>query len=274
MIAWSSALDSDEIVCCSYIISYRENFLRTSRAMLCALQIENFKVALHHYEAGLQLCGTQEAAQAQGDYALFKSKKREIDKAMAKNHKYQSDKEKRLQAEQERTQSIERMLQAKRITMGLPLFSQQRRYSRTGPLEREGEWYWPVLLVYPEEVASPGHGDQSDFLEDVAETTRMGDILEWVFEGGGSAPEWDFHRLYRSAEGLEMRYRERWTVELAEADSEDEEYLYGSTLPADEVGGWISVANDVRLCELMSRSNYITPLFPVLYVIPKHVNLQ
>lgn len=257
-----------------YTSSLVKNYLSTSRALLCALQLENFKLALQHYETGLQLLGTQHTAQARGHYVLFKSQKREIDRVTDKRCKYQSEKEKRLQAENERKRLIGVMLQGRRITMGLPLFSQQRRYSRTEPFERDGEWYWPVLLVYPEEMTSPGQGDQSDFLEEVAETTRMGEILQWVFEGSTSAPEWDFHRLYQKAEGLEMRYRERWTMELADADSEDEECFYGSTLPADEMGHWISAANDTRLCELMSRRNYTTPLFPVLYVVPKHVNLH
>lgn len=248
--------------------------LRLYRALLCALRLENFDAALRHYQTGLQLCGTQDTAQARGDYALFKSQKREIDEAMAKSHKYESEREKRARVEQEQKRLKGAMLQSRGITMGLPLFSQQRRYNQTEPVERNGEWHWPMLLVYPEEVAGAGEGDQSDFLEDVVESTTMGEIVEWVFGEGTCAPEWDVQRLYRSTKGLEVRYRTKWTMKVTDADSEDEEYSCGSTLPVDEMGDWIPVAHNVRLFELMSRRNYITPLFPVLYVVPEHVNLR
>eukprot|EP00177_Eucheuma_denticulatum_P000315 GFKZ01000540.1.p1 GENE.GFKZ01000540.1~~GFKZ01000540.1.p1 ORF type:complete len:378 (+),score=44.68 GFKZ01000540.1:123-1256(+) len=244
------------------------------RALLCAIELEKFDIASRHCEAGLELCISDDSAQGRRDRALFKLQKKNLEKAIEKSHKYEKAKDVRRKEEQLRKQKISQMVEGRGITMGLPLFSQQRRYSTTEPSERDGEWYWPVLLVYPEEVACAGQGDQSDFLEDVSENTSMGDVLRWVFGVNSSGPEWDVNRFYTSAGDLEVRYRLQWTMELADADSEDEEYFCGSSLPADEIGSWISVASGVRLCELMRRRNYITPLFPVLYVVPKHIELR
>lgn len=157
--------------------------------------------------------------------------------------------------------------------MGLPLFSQQRKYSSSEPVEREGVWYWPVLLVYPEDVACPGNGDQSDFLEEIAETTNMEEIIEWIFGEGVAPPSWDRNRVYRSASGLQMRYRTEWTMKLEDADSDDEDTFCGSTLPHDELGHWIDVNNRTTLGDLLSMKNYITPMFPVLYVVPRGIEL-
>lgn len=244
------------------------------RALLCAIELEKFDIASRHCEAGLDLCTSDDSAQGRRDRALFKLQAKKLEKTIEKSQKYENAKEMRLLEVKERKQKIRQMVEDRGITMGLPLFSMQRKYSTTEPSERDGEWYWPVLLVYPEEVACGGQSDQSDFLEDVSEQTSMGDILNCVFGGNSPGPEWDMNRMYRSADELEVRYRSQWTMELAYADSEDEEYFCGSSLPADEIGSWISVARGVRLCELMRRRNYITPLFPVLYVVPKHIDLR
>lgn len=230
-------------------------------------------MALRHCDGGLQLSATAGTEQGQKDAALFGQQKAVIEKAKSKSSKWAEERQTRLQEESDRKRSVQDMIQSKRITMGLPLFGQQRQYATTEPINREGVWYWPVLLVYPEEIASPGLGDQSDFLEDIAETMKMSEILELVFGEGSLAPEWDMNRMYQPSSPLEMRYRTQWTMELSEADSDDEATFCGSSLPADEVGHWMNVGADTTIEDLVRRRNYITPMFPVLYVVPKHVEL-
>lgn len=248
--------------------------MSTLRALLCALQLENFEVAQRHCETGLNLAHENESAQGRRDTALFRQQQSAIEKAMGNSIKYQRERESRLQVEKTRKERVTSMIRSRGITMGLPLFSQQRRYSSLEPVERDSAWYWPVLLIYPEDVACPGNGDQSDFLEDIAETTTMEDILQWIFGEDVPPPAWDMNRAYTSAGGLQMRYRTEWTMKLEDADSDDEESFCGSTIPADELGHWIDVSNATTLRELLGKRNYITPMFPVLYVVPRGIELQ
>lgn len=205
---------------------------------------------------------------------LLKAQKKKLDAAIEKSKRSEAARQQREDADCERQRSLEKMMQKRKITMGLPLFSQQRRYAVTEPMERDGEWFWPVLLIYPEDAACPGLGDQSDYLEDVSEQTTIEDILNWVFQGVNNRPEWDVNRMYTDPGNLEARYRTRWTMKKDEADSDDEEYFCGSSLPLDEIGGWVSVKAKTKLMELMRRADYMTPLFPVLYVVPKQVTLK
>lgn len=244
------------------------------RAVLCALELEKFKVALSHCDEALALLRNESSTQAKSDIALFKKQKQAIEKSQAQSDEHAKERESRVQAATERRNAFEEMIQSRGITMGLPLFGQQRRYSTTEPVLNDNTWYWPVLLVYPEEVASPGNGDQSDFLEDIAETTTMEDILETVFAEGLPPPQWDRNRMYSSAKRLQMRYRARWTMETVDADSDDEETFCGSELPPDEVGPWIDVSSRTTLQELLRQKTYVTPMFPVLYVVPKEVELS
>ncbi|CDF33459.1 unnamed protein product [Chondrus crispus] len=243
------------------------------RAVLCAVALEKFDVALRHCDEGENVVTANNSAQGRRDVALFKQQRWVMMKAMEKSNSYQSEKERTLQVERARKEKIALMVDERGITMGLPLFSQQRRYSCTEPRERDGVWHWPVLLVYPEEIARPGGGDQSDFLEDVAETTKIEEILEWIFGEEVEAPSWDVNRVYRSTNSLQMRYRTEWTLKIEDADSDEEESFCGSTLPEDEIGHWMDVSSSSSLKDVLRKRNYIVPLFPVFYVIPREIEL-
>lgn len=241
--------------------------------MLCAVALEKFDVASRHCDEGENILTANNSAQGRRDVASFKQQRSVMMKAMEKSNRYQSEKERRLQVERARKENIALMVDERGIAMGLPLFSQQRRYPCTEARERDGVWHWPVLLVYPEEVACPGSGDQSDFLEDVAETTKIEEILEWIFGEDVEAPAWDVNRVYRSANSLQMRYRTEWTLKIEDADSDEEESFCGSTLPEDEIGHWIDASSSSSLKDVLRKRNYIVPLFPVFYVIPRGIEL-
>lgn len=156
------------------------------------------------------------------------------------------------------------------ITMGLPLFSQQRSYTIKGPIISGDAIQWPVLLLYPEEALGvTGTGDQSDYLEEVAESASMADILATVFPPGSSSPTWDRRGVYKDCSQLEVLFREEWTISEEEADSDDERSFVGSLRGPDEVGSWrtISLSNSLR--QAISTRGYIVPQFPVFYIVPK-----
>ena len=162
------------------------------------------------------------------------------------------------------------MLKKRKIVVGQPLFGQQRGFSNTKPQLKDGQWEWPLLLIYPEEVISDTDcGDQSDYLEAVGEDTQIGEILDAVF---AEAPRWDVRGLYGNPELLEARFRTSWTKTLN--NDEDEDVICGSALGKDEVGEWVTVERGETLAEVISRPDYIMPLFPTLYIVPTRARLR
>lgn len=165
-------------------------------------------------------------------------------------------------------------LSRRSITMGLPLFSQQRSYSQKGPLIVEDSVHWPVLLLYPEEaIGVPGIGDQSDYLEKVSENATLEELLATVFPPGESAP-WDRRGLYKDFRQLEVLFREDWTYTEDEADSDDEEYFVGSMRGPEEVGAWKTIPVSSTLRQALATRGYVVPMFPVLYVVRKGTYLS
>mmetsp|Transcript_29080 Transcript_29080/g.113058 ORF Transcript_29080/g.113058 Transcript_29080/m.113058 type:complete len:95 (+) Transcript_29080:1039-1323(+) len=86
-------------------------------------------------------------------------------------------------------------------------------------------------------------------------------------------PPWD-----QSGELLPGRvdalYREKWTISPREMEEriglgEDLDEYLGSTRGRDELGSWKSVSVDKPLFEILALADYITPKFPVFYIVPK-----
>lgn len=150
--------------------------------------------------------------------------------------------------------------------MGAPLFARQKQVERPYSIQNK-LWSWRVLLVYPAELV--GGVDQSDTLQSVDESATMVDIISVVFAQGYM--QWDVKGIYSVPEILEVRYRRDWTKKLADLDPENE--VLGSEIEHDHLGDWVSVDHDVSLGELLQRSDYITPCFPVLYVVPRTAQL-
>lgn len=76
------------------------------------------------------------------------------------------------------------MITSRGLRIGRSEYAQQGEYSKTKSTLIDGQWCWPVLLVY----ATREHGEQSDYLESVAENVTMDEIIELVFGEGTEPP--------------------------------------------------------------------------------------
>lgn len=244
------------------------------RASLCATNIEKFAVARQHCEQALTLLHRTSASDSakKNDIALFKKQLDIIQAHVSKEQQRDRARADRKAATQLTQQGVEQMYSTLNVTKGAPLFGQQRRYAKIQPTKEDDEWLWPILLVYPEEITSPGMGDQSDYLEDVSANATIHDILVSVFSQGRA--EWDITGAYTDIDSLEARFRVGWTVPVDELEDEDRDTWCGSLLPPDEVGKWISLPREMTVAELVSHPRYVIPLFPLLYVVPRHVKLR
>lgn len=242
-------------------------------AILSANAIAKFETAIAHCDAGLSFLKKQ-AAQDRGTIALFKSESGKASAGITAREAKEVEERERKEMSEEFVAARQSLLQKRKVTMGLPLFSQQRKYPRTKPVVEEGGLLWPLLLIYPEEAVGRDSGDQSDYLESVSEKSTMSDIIATIFPGGGSPlPPWDVCHRYQDATSLEILYRKDWTMPQDEADSDDEANYVGSMRGPEEVGSWITVSKTARLCDLLAKRDYVVPLFPVLYIVPKGCRL-
>lgn len=235
------------------------------RAILCAMILEKHDVANRHIKQGLELSKGNA-----GDTHLFQTQRKIVEAKIEKQRRMNEARKSRESERQKERDSVAVMMEKRRIKCGAPLFAQQRRYTTSKAYREQGEWLWPVLLIYPDEVVECEMGDQSDYLEGVSEQVCMDEMIRQVFE---YRPEWDVNRRYASVETLEVRYRRRWTRSIEELDEDSEDFC-GSCLGQDEVGDWVSVQGNVTLGEVLERKDYIIPFFPVLYVVPKGVRLR
>jgi tetratricopeptide (TPR) repeat protein len=245
------------------------------RAALCANYLQKFDKALMHSDAGLSLLqfnGMGRSLDATLFTQLRETAKSGRDKAVAEEEAAQKRKL-RMEAA---SFTMSQALTKRRVTMGLPLFSQQRKYSRKYPVfgdhggdgnAGEAVVVWPVLVVYPD-VRGIGC-DQSDYLEQVSEEATIADVIASLFPEHTPPPPWDLSGAYsRRADNLIAQYRPDWTMRAIDADSDDERDFVGSNLGPDDVGPWKSVSHSTSIAQLVSKSDYIVPLFPVIYVVP------
>jgi len=247
--------------------------MKTRRAMFCAVNLGKFDDALRHCDHGIALLSRESSDRLKADLRVFRQQRKEIEKSRETLTKREVERGERAQKEDEKRQALELMMQSCKVKRGLPLFAQQRRYPNTHPVEKHGVWYWPVLLIYPEEVVGPGLGDQSDFIGEVAENAAMRDILGSVFAEDVPPPAWDTNRMYCTAQKLEVLFRADWTMRIEDADSDEENNFCGSMLGRDELGHWTNVSPSSTLREVLARRDYIMPMFPVFYVVPTGTHL-
>eukprot|EP00172_Hildenbrandia_rubra_P000055 Plantae.Rhodophyta-Hildenbrandia_rubra.ctg10244.p1 GENE.Plantae.Rhodophyta-Hildenbrandia_rubra.ctg10244~~Plantae.Rhodophyta-Hildenbrandia_rubra.ctg10244.p1 ORF type:complete len:191 (-),score=32.17 Plantae.Rhodophyta-Hildenbrandia_rubra.ctg10244:965-1537(-) len=182
----------------------------------------------------------------------------------------QVERAERLKMFVEKENKLRNVLKERNVRLGLPLFSQQRNYANVEvQVDDEGTLIWPLLVVYPEGV-NEGGASQSDYIEEVHEDTLLGDVVEMLWPEGQPGPRWDVGRVYsRGRSSLKILYRKKWTWEGDELDEEERESAVGSEKGLSELGEWVSVGMDVPLRQLLSNPDYITPLFPVMYLVPR-----
>jgi hypothetical protein len=240
------------------------------RAAVCANALAKWEAAVRHCNAGLDAL-LRVGLDASPDAALLKRLRMTARGERVKEAaETQARDEGRRRAEAAGS-ALSRALAKRRVTMGLPLFAQQRAYARAAPTfdaDGGGGVLWPVLIVYPE-VAGTGVSEQSDYMEQVSEDASVDDIIATLFPKGAPAPRWDVSGAYARRVGqLAAQYRVGWTMRVCEADSDDERDFVGSNLGPDDVGVWKTVPRSTTIAELVRRPDYVVPHFPVIYLVP------
>lgn len=238
------------------------------RAASCCVGLRKFDKALVHCDGGLASL-KRNGMEKSSDASLFL---RLRDTAMLERSKlnaHESAMQERMQRVERKRSALAQSLAERSVTMGLPLYAQQRTYSRTSAeLDGNGEISWPVLVVYPD-FGGTGLGDQSDYLESVNENASIGDVIASLFPEGAPPPPWDVSGAYsRRVDHLVAQYRSDWTILQEDADSEDERDFVGSSLGANDVGPWKRIARSTSIADLVRRPDYVVPLFPVVYIVP------
>lgn len=241
------------------------------------MKLEKLQIAQHHCEQALSLLEqNMDPKSVKDNKYWFEVQKGNITSLIEVQRKRDMEREKKRLEKRAIESSLASKLEIRGVKFGAPLFGQQRRYKITQPVEKEGTLHWPLLLVYSSgnSKSSVGtvQGDQSDYLEDVPENASMDDILTSVFSENMPPPAWDVNRQYYSADNLEMRFRKNWTIKKSEEDCEEDED--GSMLSPDELGTWVKLKGDRTLADVVAMRDYVTPLFPVLYVVPKRMRLS
>ena len=239
-------------------------------AAVSATAISRFEKAISHCDAALEAIRSGLGDEKQRK--LFETTKRIAKEAREREEASAARAEKRKLDEVVRRKSQDEMLRKRGVTMGMPLFAQQRKYTRQEPNVIDGKVYWPVLLLYPEEVV--GGCDKSDYLEEVSEDATLADIVATVFPAGAPAPPWDKRGAYRDHTQLEVLFRQEWTMPKDEADSDDERSYVGSMRGPEEVGVWRTLPVTDTLSRAVATKGYVVPLFPVFYIVPRGAYLS
>uniref|UniRef100_A0A7S3EE12 Cns1/TTC4 wheel domain-containing protein n=2 Tax=Rhodosorus marinus TaxID=101924 RepID=A0A7S3EE12_9RHOD len=210
------------------------------------------------------------AREGSASIPLLKSEVEVAKKNLARDLEKVAAVQKKEEEKDNRVKQLSKILVERGLQIGPPLFSQQLKYSTQEPkINSDGSLSYPVLIVYPS--YSGGDSDQvvqSDFIEDFHEMQALSDFLQVMLP-----PPWD-----QSGELLPGRvdalYREKWTISPREMEEriglgEDLDEYLGSTRGRDELGSWKSVSVDKPLFEILALADYITPKFPVFYIVPK-----
>lgn len=238
------------------------------RAASCCVRLRKFDKALAHCDGGLAAL-KRTGMEKSSDAGLFL---RLRDSAMVERKKVnalENAKCERRERVERKQAALAQALSERGVTMGLPLYSQQRTYSRSSAeLDENGEISWPVLVVYPD-LGGTGTGDQSDYLESVNENASVDDVILSLFPEGAPPPPWDVSGAYsRRVDRLAAQYRSGWTILREDADSDDERDFVGSSLGPSDVGPWKRIPRSMSIADLVRRPDYVVPLFPVVYIVP------
>ncbi|GJQ14905.1 hypothetical protein GpartN1_g6696.t1 [Galdieria partita] len=227
------------------------------RGCIAALAIQKWKQA----QIWLQ--------QAKENNALEDKRIAELEDKISRQRREEETKQQEIQRQRQKleaeTQVLINALKKRNIRLGLPLFvTQQWTFKRRPQVDAHGQLSWPVLFVYP-----PYEG-QSDLLENCQEDVKLCELLSMLFD---KRPPWDYRGLYHQ-EHLQVFYYTHWTPCLEEWNSAVE-YLYGnghmeaSPVADNEMGTKIVVSQELSLSQILSRKDYVVPLYPVFFVWPQ-----
>lgn len=257
-------------ICTAFVQDCANTNDKNCRAAVSATAILRFKTAIKHCDIALN--------ESDNTLKIDEKQKQLFQKARVAALlaiQREKEREERMNARSNAEEQLQKQLASRKVTMGLPLFTQQRKYPRTRPELDQNRMYWPVLMLYPAEaIGIDGIGDQSDYLEQVAEDATIADLLDTVFPPGAPPPEWDKTGMFADNRNIDVLFRQDWTMACEDADSDDERDFVGSTLGPDEVGPWRALPKNSTVKQAIAKNGYVVPLFPVFYCVPKNVHLS
>lgn len=165
-------------------------------------------------------------------------------------------------------------LVARGIRMGKPSYKEHTAGRK--PWQDDSKLlHWPVLLLYPEAMAS-------DFIEDFCEVDSFSSHLDVIF-GEDTAPlPWD-HRhdytrdkvqlFYKASTGSALS-RKQLLCYLLEGsnipgDKDAEDVDLGDSQTEDTAQSWVQVLEQSMLHDVLAKKNHVIPGVPVFYVLSK-----
>lgn len=223
---------------------------------MAATHLERIDVASREVELGLSSCeggrGTKmDITSLKRQQVLIQQTKKRV-----------TEREKRRIARETKTDYVKDMMKQRGIRIGRAEYAQQNEYPRTKAELIEGEWCWPVLLVY----TTNGSGEQSDYLESVNEDVTMRELIELVFGEHADTPLWDVDRAYSDVNLLQVYFKHGSEAKLSGSDSSDSD---GDGWRVEDKMEWIRVNQNESIGQLLMRKDYIMPMYPVLHIVPK-----
>jgi len=148
------------------------------------------------------------------------------------------------------------------LRVGPPLYAGAMRRTLARPyLDEDACMHWPVLLLYPQHA-------QSDFLEDVAESASIGDVLAAVFPRGAPRAPWDERGEYR-ADNVDVFFKTNpckplkfaeWWTRAAEAEGAKDTF---------QTSRLVLVPPHAPLLFALVQPGYVVADIPAFYVVPR-----
>eukprot|EP00250_Pteridium_aquilinum_P032871 c4855_g1_i1 orf=110-1183(+) len=185
------------------------------------------------------------------------------------------DSEKKQVAEVAKAKVLSSIIADRGVTVGKPTYK-ERTAGRKPWLDDSKLLHWPVLLLYPEFMAS-------DFIEDFCEFDSFSSHLDIIFGPDAAPPPWDSKHDY-TREKVQLFYEASRGPGMSEkqlvcyllegkdgpADIRDcEDVDLGNNQTEGDSQRWIRVSERSSLHDVLAKKDHVIPGIPVFYVLSK-----
>lgn len=221
---------------------------------MAATKVEKLDIASEHINQSLALCKKQGKAAAK-DAAACRQQAEVIENV----RKRLEGREARHRKQDAVHNQVKAMSELRGLKLGRAEYARQHEYPHTKPSLVEGEWCWPILVVY---VTRDDLASQSDYLQSVAESVSLTEIVNTVLDPE-QPPPWDTDKLYEQVPALQVKVRKHAWDKIEEENDVDD----GWRMRENEE--WITLPLDLTIGQLVERDDYVVPMFPVLHIVPR-----
>lgn len=158
------------------------------------------------------------------------------------------------EAEAAEKAALDKAFSRRKLTIGPSQFRDASfNYNGKVYIDEKKALHWPVLFLYPE-------AQQTDYVKDVNENTKLSDILGMMFPPAAPSPEWDPTSDYRMG-----------NIEIYVKTGEAESFIEDRIRIDSENGTKLIVDPKMNLGHALTgicNKGYVIPEFPVLCVRP------